>query len=155
HEVRRQNRLLQGARVDEIIENGENGFLSLGLQDKGYAFGIPLNYVKSDNSIYFHCAIEGVKLEMIKLNPKVSFCIVGITKPLPSVFSTIYESVIIFGNIQIITDIEAKMNALKLIIKKYSPDYMDDGIKYSSKSEPRTTILRLDIEHVTAKARQE
>jgi hypothetical protein len=27
HEVRRQNRLLQGARVDEIIENGEYGFL--------------------------------------------------------------------------------------------------------------------------------
>ena len=41
----------------DFIDSGEDG----------YAYGVPLNYVYVDNSIYFHCAKEGHKLDNIKI----------------------------------------------------------------------------------------
>ena len=62
----------------------------------GYGYGIPINYVKEGDSIYFHCAPEGYKLECLRENPKVSFTVVGATQIVPGKFTTGYESTIAF-----------------------------------------------------------
>ena len=40
-------------------------------------YAVPLSYVFHDQCIYFHCATEGHKLDNIRANPAVSFCVVG------------------------------------------------------------------------------
>lgn len=61
----------------------------------------PVNYVKEGDSIYFHCAPEGYKLECLRENPKVSFTVVGATQIVPGKFTTGYESTIAFGEIHL------------------------------------------------------
>src|SRR3972149_8062353 len=90
--VRRQDRLLDAEQATKLLQIGVYGVLSLVDKD-GQAYGIPINYVwDSRNSIYLHCAPEGRKLNCIKSNNKVSFCVVGNTHVLPDKFSTEYES---------------------------------------------------------------
>ncbi len=72
--IRRQDRLLEESRAEELLKSGEYGILSM-VTPEGEGYGIPLNYVWDEdlNSIYIHCAPEGKKLKCIAQNPNVSF----------------------------------------------------------------------------------
>ncbi|MGL5751241.1 MAG: pyridoxamine 5'-phosphate oxidase family protein, partial [Paraclostridium sp.] len=117
----------------------------------GYPYSTPLSYVYHNNAIYFHCATQGQKLININSNSKVSFSIVGDTEVLPSQFSTKYESVIIFGNGTLVEGEEKEIALLKLI-EKYSKEFLETGAKYISKAKDVTTVIKIDIEHITGKA---
>lgn len=153
-EIRRKDRILENESAVRLLENGEYGFLAMtGANNFGY--GIPISYVMDDEGhIYFHCAPEGYKLECIRQNPKVSFCVVGNILLIPGQFTTAYESVIAFGMIYTDLPDEEKLHALRLIAKKYSPEYEVIGEKYIAKSFHRTNVLRLDIEHISGKSKR-
>ena len=155
-EVRRQNRILEDeARIDELLQTSEYGFLSLGTTENGYAYGIPISYIfdKEGKCIYFHGAPEGQKLDILKENNKVSFCVVGVTKPIAEQFTTLFESVIVFGKADMNLSDDEKRKALRLLVRKYSPGHEELGEKYMDKSWSRTATFKIEIEHITAKAK--
>ena len=96
--IRRSKRALSEEKARAILEKGEYGVLSL-QGEEGEPYGIPLSYVVLDNFIYFHCALEGRKIDYMKANPLVSFCVVGRVQPKhrPLYFTTLYESAIVTG----------------------------------------------------------
>jgi uncharacterized protein len=150
--VRRKDREMDTETATQLLTKGEYGVLSTTGPD-GQAYGVPLNYVFNDNRLYFHCALEGHKLDNIKANNKVSFCVVGKTRVLPDKFSTEYESAIVFGTASEVQG-EERHNALLSIIEKYSPDFMEEGKKAIAKYDEKTTILKMDIAHISGKARR-
>jgi nitroimidazol reductase NimA-like FMN-containing flavoprotein (pyridoxamine 5'-phosphate oxidase superfamily) len=149
-EMRRQDKKIDNEEAAAILEAGEYGVLSTA-GSNGYAYGVPVSYAYSRGSIYFHCAPEGQKLDNIKHNNKVSFCVVGSTEILPGNFSTKYESVIIFGKASEVYDDE-KREALVAILKKYSPGFMDKGMEYLKTDSCKTKVIKIEIEHVTGKS---
>lgn len=149
--VRRQDRLLESDRALELLRNGEYGFLALG-GESGY--GLPINFVLCDTNIYFHCAPGGEKLRRIALCDKASFCVVGNTAPQPGKFTTEYESVLAFGRIALVADDTERMQALRCLICKYSPEFEAVGLKYAEKSFHRTAVLRLDIDRLSGKCKK-
>jgi len=155
-EIRRQNRILEDKnRIEELLNDSEYGFLSMGVEENGYGYGIPFSYVydKDANSLYFHCAPEGQKLDIIKANNKVSFCVVGVTKPIANQFTTLYESVIVYGRAGLNISDEKKRKALRMLVQKYSAGYEELGDKYMEKSWDKTFVFKVEIEHITAKAK--
>ena len=152
-DIRRKDRTLDDEQTLHLLKTGEYGFLAIcGANDYGY--GIPMNYVLEGKSIYFHCAIEGFKLESIRKNNRVSFCVVGRTQLLPGQFSTAYESAFVYGHIIYQLAEDERHKALNLLVAKYSPDYADISRAYIDKSFHRTNILRLDIEHISGKSKK-
>ncbi len=151
-EIRRKDRILNIDSATKLLENGEYGYLSM-CAVNGYGYGIPISYAYTGKSIYFHCAPEGFKLENIRQNDRVSFCVVGRTLVIPGQFSTAYESVLVFGHITDRLSDEERHEALRLLVRKYSPDHIEISEKYIEKSFHRTHILRLDIEHLSAKSK--
>lgn len=155
-EIRRQNRILEDQnRIEELLSTSEYGFLSLGTTSDGYGYGIPISYAYDNetNSLYFHCAMEGQKLDIIKENSKVSFCVVGNTRPIAEQFTTLYESVIAFGKVETAMSDEEKRKALRLLVQKYSTGHETLGENYIDKSWNRTFTFKIVIEHLTAKAK--
>lgn len=151
--VRRQDRLLEEGRARKLLTNGEYGFLALaGAGNDGY--GVPLSYVFDGDDIWFHCAPDGEKLRRIEYSDKATFCVVGRTEVLPDKFSTLYESVIASGCIEVVEDEDSKLKALSLLVAKYSPDYIDTGAKYARISLARTVVLRFKIDSFSGKGKQ-
>jgi len=152
-DIRRKDRALDNEKTIQLLKMGEYGFLAMcGLN--GYGYGIPMNYVLEGKSLYFHCATEGFKLENIRNNNRVSFCVTGSTKVLPDKFSTEYESALIFGRIAFDLSEEECYKALDLLVAKYCPDFVDISQNYINKSFHRTNILRLDMEHLSGKSKR-
>lgn len=151
--IRREDRRLDDAAAMALLMRGEYGILST--SDKNNRpYGIPVNYVVMDNSIFFHCATEGQKLENITTNQGVSFCVVGKTELLPEKFSTRYESVVVSGNADLVDDQVLKKNALDALVSKYAPDHMAAGEAYIDKLMDKTAVVRVSIDHLAGKARK-
>lgn len=151
-EMRRKDKQLAMEESIEILKNNEVGILST-ICENGYPYGVPLNYVYFKDSIYFHCAREGQKLDNIKNCSKVSFCVTCDVELLPDKFDSNYKSVILFGNASEV-DEEEKEEALLEIIKKYSKAYIEAGKEYIKKAKNATKLYKISIEHITGKAQK-
>jgi nitroimidazol reductase NimA-like FMN-containing flavoprotein (pyridoxamine 5'-phosphate oxidase superfamily) len=151
-ELRRKDRGMSEAEARELLERGEYGILSTCGLD-GQPYGIPLSYCVSDNAIYFHCALEGHKLEILSDNSKVSFCVVGKTEVLPDKFATRYESVIVTGRATEVFD-EEKLLGLKGLLPKYSADFIAEGLNYITAKGAQTRVFRVSMDSISGKARR-
>ncbi len=137
--LRREDRRLDDAAAMALLKRGEYGILST--SDKhNRPYGIPVNYVVMEETIFFHCATEGQKLENITANKEVSFCVVGKTELIPEKFSTRYESVVVSGNANLIDDQAQKINALGALVAKYAPDHITAGETYIEKLMDKTEV---------------
>ena len=123
--MRRHDRAVSIGEARRLLESAEYGVLSMAGQD-GEPHGIPLNFALAGDSIYFHCAPEGRKIDLLSANGKVSFCVVGNTQVLPEKFGTKYESAIATGVVEELFA-EDKRQGLVLLVRKYSPDYVKEG----------------------------
>lgn len=149
--MRRSDRKMDEKEALELLRRGEYGILcTCGSDNQPY--GVPLSYVVIEDSIYFHCAEEGSKLDNITENSKVSFTVVGSTRLLPEKFSTAYESVIVMGNAFSVSE-EKKYDPLMELIYKYSPDFLEEGRAYVERAKSKTKIVRIKIESITGKHR--
>jgi len=149
-EMRYSKRSLGDEEAVKMLTDCEYGVLSTS-GDDGYAYGVPLNFVYDGNAIYFHCAKEGHKVDNLRFNDKVSFCVVGKAQVVPDVFTTKYKSAVVFGVAREAEGAE-KRTALELIIKKYSPDFLEKGMKYIDADIDKTCVFKINIEHISAKA---
>jgi uncharacterized protein len=152
-EIKLEERKLDNASAVEMIENGSYGLLSTMGAD-GYPYGVPLNYIYLDSAIYFHCALEGHKIDNIKHNEKVSFCVVAKSQVLSNEFDTDYKSVITFGKAEEVNDQQEREAIFLAILNKYSAKYMSAGKNYMKKYWKETKVIKIKIEHISGKAHE-
>ncbi len=136
-----------------LLETGEYGFLAMQNCDGG-GYGIPLSYALEGDTIYFHCAPEGHKLDNLRAESRVTFCVVGPTEVIPGQFTTAYQSVMAFGRAETGLCEEERRKALWLLVAKYSPGFREVAAEYIEKSFPRTGIIKLRIDRITAKCKR-
>ena len=137
--------------AEELLSNALVGRLGTCLNNIPYI--TPVNFVYDKDKIYFHIALEGRKIENITSNPNICFEIDEVISIIPGqrpcATTTEYKSIIIFGNIQIVTDIEEKTFALNKLIEKYAPQ--SPKLSSSSGAIARTNVLVIGIKEMTAK----
>ena len=152
-ELRRKDRAISEEEAIALLNKAEYGVLST-VTEKGEPYGVPLNFCFIDHCIYFHCAVEGQKIDNIRHNKSVSFCAVGNTELLPDKFGTKYESVVVSGEIDEVFDMNKQL-ALEGLLHKYSSEFFDKGIKYIEDLKEKTRVFKINIKKLTGKARKE
>jgi nitroimidazol reductase NimA-like FMN-containing flavoprotein (pyridoxamine 5'-phosphate oxidase superfamily) len=150
--MRRKDKAVDRDAAIRLLQTGEYGVLST-VDAQGQPYGVPLNYVFHDGGLYFHCALQGRKLDNLLANRRASFCVVGRTRVLPAEFNTEYESVIVFGEASVVQG-EERHRALMCLVEKYSPDFVDEGREYIKLHDSRTMVVKLHIRSMTGKAKQ-
>lgn len=150
-ELLRKNRQLSDEECVELLKNETRGVLSV-LGDDEYPYGMPMNhwYNEEDGKIYFHCGKVGHRLDALRKHNKVSFCVYdkGVRKDGEWAYQV--KSVIVFGTIDIIDDMEQIVEITKKLSYKFTKDeeYIKKEIKQSGH---RTLLLGLTLEHMCGK----
>lgn len=152
--MRREKCELSKETAEKILREGSYGVLALS-GDDGYSYAVPINYAYSDGKIYFHSAKTGHKIDAIKNNSKVSFCVVDKHEVVPEEFTTYFTSAIAFGKIRLAEDDAEKIHALELLADKFSPDVSQDLREKEINRFSTVSIMILEIEHLTGKAARE
>lgn len=130
----------------------------LALVDEGAPYIVPMNmacdYDGEKLVLYFHCAKEGKKLELIRKNPKVGFEmdkeIALVEGDTPCQYSYRFASVIGKGTAEIIEDEQEKVKALTKVMKHQSGKDFDDFEK-NPKLLKAVAVIRVTAEEYTCK----
>ncbi|MBQ9960101.1 MAG: pyridoxamine 5'-phosphate oxidase family protein [Oscillospiraceae bacterium] len=153
--MRRAHQQLSEAQCTEILKNGSNGVLAV-QGDDGFPYTVPLSFVLHDGNIYFHCATAGHKLRGIERSSKVSFCVVARDDVLAEKFTTVFSSVVVFGEAQQVTDGDELMGAMKALADKYCPHEPPQAFaREKAGSAGRLCVVRIRPLHITGKQAKE
>jgi len=147
----RRERMTSREDAETFLKQAGHGILSLASPD-GEPYGVPLNYVyvPSENALFFHCAIEGRKLDLIRENPRASFAVVANGEIVSERFTTRYESAIAAGRVLLVEERDEKIRALRWLCDALTPG-QPRAESVIIAQLPAVAILRFDIESLTGK----
>ena len=149
--MRKQNQKITDQNViEEILSKSE--ICRIAMMDNGKPYILPFNYGYKDNTIYMHSARSGKKIDLLRKNNEVCFEIeqkVKIVKsPNPCKWSTMYRSIIGYGDVEIITDDEQKRVGLDIIMAHHGNN---EKYQYEKRLVDLIIVLKLNIREVTGK----
>jgi len=151
-EMLRKNQTLRQEECVELLKTETRGVLSV-LGDDDYPYGTPMNhfYNEDDGCIYFHCGYyKSHRTDALRRHDKVSFCVYNQGEREEGDWAYKVKSVVVFGKIEIIDDMETIADVCARLSRKFTQDesYIEKEIKESA---AHTLLLRLTIEHMTGK----
>lgn len=153
-EVRRKDREISKEMAYEILKNAEYAVLATINVNGDEPYCIPFSPVLVDDTIYFHCAPEGQKLNNIRKNPNVCVTCIGNTELIPENYTTAYESAVVTGIASEVEEDKEKIFALKEVCLKFAPSNMENFEKAIKASLHRTTVCKIKINSITGKAKR-
>ncbi len=146
--MRRFKQMLPLEESLEILKNMTNGVLAL-QGEEDYPYAVPVSYAYDGKDIYIHSALAGHKIECLRHNPKVSFCIVNQDKIVPKEFTTYFKSVIVFGIAHFLVDKSELEYGLRLLADKYSPGI--DSTAEIAGAINHVAVIRISIDAISGK----
>ncbi len=148
--MRRKDREINDRTViDEIIRGCQVCHLGMSVDDQPYV--VPLSFGYDGDAVYFHSALLGRKLDILRQNPRVcvEFERAGdlVTGPQACNWSVQFASVVGFGTAHFVEDPADKRAALSLLMAQYTGGefHFPDG------ALERTTIIKIQLESLTGK----
>lgn len=140
------------AREETLALLDANKYAVLCLTDPdGRPYGVPMEYVRSGDILYFHGAREGRKVDAMKSNSRACAVIVGNTEIIPERFGRKYQSAIVEGSIELIDDPDFKRQVMAWVVAGRSPDYQEKGRTVIEKMLDRVLVYKMDMESVSGK----
>ena len=150
--MRRSAQQLDRAECERILSEADCGVLAV-IGDGGRPYAVPVNHVYRDGKLYFHCAVSGHKLDAIRRNPNVSYCVIGRGEVLPAELATSYTSVIVFGKARIASD-ETELRRIAVLIgSRFSADHPEEVLRETDETitSGRLCCVEIAIDHMTGK----
>lgn len=137
-----------------ILEKCPIGHLALSDGDRAYV--VPLNFAwqvqEGKMTVYFHCAKEGRKIDLLRKNPNACFeadCSFSLVKGSSACrWSALYESVIGEGRAALIDDPEEKREALDLLMTRYG---YEGKPSYEPAELTAIAVIRLELDQLSGK----
>jgi len=154
--MRRKDKEIVG--IDEKLEIiAKCKVCRLGLSENNYPYIVPLNYGFSYDdgrlTLYFHCALEGKKIDIIRKNNNTCFEIDCDTQLIdgenPCHYGYEFKSVIGFGRVIFLDSVDEKIAGLNYLMKQQTGndvkyDFSEDGLN-------RVIVFKLSVDEFTGK----
>lgn len=151
HSMRRKDHeITDPAILTEVLATAQ--VCRLALIADGEPYVVPLNYGYRDHVLYFHTAAAGRKIEALRRNNRVCFevetpCEI-VRHAEPCHWSVKVRSVVGYGRMEFVTDLDAKRRALDVLMAQHGAP---DSNRFDTHELAKVTVLRLPIESLAGK----
>ena len=130
-----------------------DGFNEYPHNNEPYIITLSYGYDKVKNCLYFHTAKKGLKMEILKKNPLVCGTIIEDLGYKYNECSHAYRSVVFWGKITIIKDLEEMKYAFNVLLSHLEENVISLRNRLLSNDQifSDVCLLRLDIQWITGK----
>ena len=151
--IRRKEKAIEDvAEMKEIIRTAQYVTVALCKDNEPYLVSLSHGYDPNKNCVYFHCASEGKKMDILKKNNVVWGQALIDKGYIQGKCDHLYATVQFKGTVVFIDDFEKKKEALLNMVHKLDDNPDDVAEKQlTEKSITRITIGRIDIEYMSGK----
>ena len=122
--------------------------VTVAFQTEEHPYVLPLNFVFMNNALYMHSATEGRKLDCVKHNPRVGFCVHCVLDIDRERATTHYESICGEGRAVLVAAPDEKQQALAALAEKYQSRCQ---LPVPERVLEKTAVMRIDILRMTGK----
>ena len=146
--------MLSAEESRELLRNENWGVLSV-CGDDDFPYGVPMNYVWDEGAILLHCASKkSHRLDALKKDAKVCFTVVPEHRLDPENWTTVYKSVILFGVVEILSEKEEKIAAMKTFMSALAPEETAEAFAVCDPGSEGLLMLRIRPVYMTGKKSQ-
>ncbi len=153
HLTRTEKTTSDPAFIDDILVNGEYMSIAMCRNDEPYIVTLSYGYDRERNSLYAHCAKEGLKLDFIRENNRICGTVFRDEGYIQGECGQPYRSVVFRGTAHEPTTLDEKKHAMAVLLEHLEEDpiiiattKLDEDRRYNAFS-----ILRIDIDDITGK----
>ena len=153
HMNRKEQEITEKNSLIEILKQGKYAVISMCRDNEPYLVTLSYGYDENKNALYFHCSQKGLKLDFINQNPSVCATVIEDRGYKMGDCSHAYRSVVFWGKMHIIKDLQEKKHALNILVNHLEddPDIVKERSLKSDDVYEDVGILRLDITEMTGK----
>lgn len=155
HLHNRPNReLTDKADLDRILKNGKFSVISMCRENEPYIVTLSYGYDSENETLYFHCAKDGLKLDFLNSNNKVCATVIEDGGYISGECGHEYKSVVFWGNMHFVHDLDEKKHGMSILLHHLEDkdSIIKDKILKSEDFYSKMQILRLEIEQIHGKA---
>jgi len=139
--------------IDEIIKKCEVCHVSM-VDENNMPYVLPFNFGYDDGVIYLHSSQKGRKIDVLRKNPAV--CIAFSTdyklryqsEEVACSYSMKYRSVLAFGEVEFIDDMNQKVEFLNKVMTQYT----QRAFTYNQPALREVCTFKVNVKRFTAKA---
>ena len=153
--TRRERQVTDIGDIIKILDSAKVLHLGLCVDNEPYVVPMNYGYCMEDGklTLYLHSATQGRKLDMIRANPTVFFCIDCDRMPFdgdkPCQYGLAYSSVMGRGTAEIVEDAQEKMQAMTCLMKTQT----GRDFAFHERLVSIVSVIRIDVAEFTAKHR--
>ena len=154
HMYKREREIKDKEELIEILKHGKYAVISMCKKNEPYVVTLSYGYDKDKNSLYFHTAAKGLKIDFIKKNPSVCATIIDDKGYVMNECNHKFRSVVFWGEMCVVQDSEEKKYGMEILLNHLEDNTKELKEKFFKNDETlkKTTLLRLDIKELTGKS---
>jgi nitroimidazol reductase NimA-like FMN-containing flavoprotein (pyridoxamine 5'-phosphate oxidase superfamily) len=130
HLRRSDKELSHPDEIEQVLASVRIMTVACCLENEPYLFTVDFVWEPQTRQLWFHCATEGRKMDIIEANPRVCVTVVEDRGYIEGECDHAYRSLILEGKAQVVTDLAEKRRGLELLARKHEP-------------QPETILARL------------
>ena len=143
--------LMTAEEAKACLQRENWGVLSV-CGDDGFPYGVPMNYVWADGTVLLHCTSKkSHRLDALKKDPKVCFTVVPEHTLDRENWTTAYQSVILFGTAEILSEKEEKLAAMTAFMRALAPESLEAAFSACDPGGPDLVMIRIRPFYMTGK----
>ncbi len=141
-------------KIIEILKNGKFATISMCRANEPYIVTLSYGFDLKRNSLYFHSAKEGLKVEFLRENSNVCGTIVDDLGYVMNDCSHKYRSIVFWGKMATVEDLEEKKHGFNIILNHLedNPGKIKKRLLKNKQAYDNICIIRLNIIEITGKA---
>jgi nitroimidazol reductase NimA-like FMN-containing flavoprotein (pyridoxamine 5'-phosphate oxidase superfamily) len=140
------------AAIEAVFVAAKYVTIAMCAEDEPYLVALNHGYDRERGCLYFHCAPDGRKMDILARNPRVWGMAVEDLGYLDGECDHAYRSVMFGGNVVFLASDQEKRRALEVMIRQQESD--PDGVIAEQMTDTRVstvTVGRIDLDQVTGK----
>ena len=145
--------ITSSAEIQDILTRGKYAVVSMCHNNEPYIVSLSYGYDVKKNSLYFHCATKGLKLDFIKANSKVCATVIEDGGYVIDKCGHNYKTAVFWGNMKVVEDLDEKKYGMQVLLNHLedNPSVIKQNMLATNNNHHKIEILRLDISQIHAK----
>lgn len=153
---KREREIKNKEHLVDILRSGKYTTVSMCRNDEPYVVTLSYGFDSDQNSLYFHSAQKGLKIEFLNDNPHVCATVIQDQGYKKGKCSHAYRSVVFWGKMILVGDLEEKKHGLDILLNHLEdePGRLKKKLLKDDKSYADLGVLKLEISRITGKQGQ-
>ncbi len=152
YHLRRSDKALDDPReIEQVLASVKIMTVACCSENEPYLFTVNFAWDPQARDLWFHCAAEGRKLNILRVNPRVCVSVIEDRGYIQEECDHAYRSIIMEGKVNLVTELSEKRRALRLLVQKLEPQPEVLARLADDDSVRKVGIARISVEAISGK----